>query len=156
MGTPNYPDDFASSGKKLRSAQRDLYSLSLITAPEQRPWLEMGVSDYSYSRWPSTTSGSWASLQLIAGVRTHPIVGFCVRVQSPASGCEVQIASASTGDVLYSSGALTSGSKYLRSTLTIPADIAVYGEFRANVQAKSTSAGETTYLTVAYVHGRNA
>ena len=154
MGTPNYGPDMAKDMRDLRLASARTFTSGATIVREGRPWSSLTVSDYASSRWPSTTSASFTSLQTAGGARSHPNLAYVVKMSVPAAGAELRVIDAAA-NVILSPIAVTVGSPILSGTFPVPAGLDYYEEFEVYFQARSITAGQTTRLAVAGIYGRS-
>jgi hypothetical protein len=128
-------------------------AFTLATRANNRPFTPPVITDSATSRWPSTTSASYADIQTIRHVNTHPLYNVTVRVNAPAAGSTFRLKMESDATVLYESSLITVGQQDVSFTFSLPSSVAYYGEFGIILQAKSTTAGQTTSVVVARFYG---
>lgn len=154
MGVPNYPTDLGSEMRNMRRNISNAFNGTSTCVPGYRPWSALTVSDVASAMWPSTTSNTFTSLQMAAGTRSHPAVGYLVKIVAPAAGSEWRVTD-SLGGLILAATSVSSGSHEYSGTFTLPFDIDFYDEFEVYFQARSVTAGQTTSLTVARIYGRS-
>jgi hypothetical protein len=146
MGTPVYPADLAEEVRSLNAKIKELYASTFLVNRDGRPWTPSIIS--SVSGWPSTTSTSFTSLQYVSSFKSHAKMYMTLNISAPAAGCSIQVVSSDLLTVLYGPTVLSSGVQTLSFNFYVPPGVDSYEEFTVVLQAKSTTAGQTTSAAV--------
>lgn len=153
MGVPNYGPDLAKELRELRLSVGRVWTAVSSVQKDGRPWSPMTVSDVSSSRWPSTTSASFTSLQEAGGTRSHPSLGYLLKISAPAAGSEWRVIDEAS-NILVPATSAASGVTSVSGTFSAPSGLDYYEPFQVFFQARSITAGQTTAISLGRIYGR--